>query len=323
MNTTDLLAQIRRAANIRDTHPEWTSTAILDEATHELRQRFGEVVLRSRGGYWRHLSHVPLVADQRGYRIPPRAYANAVDMLELQVGDTYRQLFPLPLRETGSVDSQSGTPTHFIVRNDRIELYPRPSDSGALLRITYTLQPSALVPVSANGVISVIVGYDDFLFAAAHSGAVSGVTVGSRVDIVHPSGAFDLSLIDAEVDSITPSTAIQVYRPPNTSAAFTYTTQDQEGAAIEVGDQIRVAGESEYPMLPEDFHMALAQATAASISIKRGNVSKAQALYAKVEDELQRFANRIEPRVKFSASMLRRRVGPLRGRRFNGGPVAP
>lgn len=320
MNTTELLAQIRRAANIRDTHPEWTSTAILDEATHELRQRFGEVVLRSRGGYWRYLSHVVLVADQRGYRVPPRAYANAVDMLELQVGDTYRQLHPLPLRETGSVDAQSGTPTHFIVRNDRIELYPKPAESGAFLRFTYTLRPSALAAVTAAGVVTSVVGYDNQTLAVLYSGGQpAGLT--SPVDFVHPAGGFDLSMVDASVSTAS-GTGIAVYRPPSTAAA-TYTTHDQEGTTVAVGDLVRTAGTSEYPMLPEDFHMALAQATAASISIKRGNTAKAQALYAKVEDELQRFANRIEPRVKFSSAMLRRRVGPLRGRRFYGGPIAP
>jgi hypothetical protein len=322
LNSTELLAQIRRAANLRDTHPEWTTAAILAEATHELRQRFGDVVLRSQGGYWRHIQHQAIVAGRRTYRIPPRAYANAIDKIEIRHGEEFYPLDPLHERDSGSVTSRTGTPTHFLVQNDRIHLYPKPTAAG-VIRITYVLRPSTLVAVDAGGVITSVV--NELLnnpvngFGVEWASAPANVVDSGYVDVIHPDGAFDAAIVSGLVSSLSGSDGF-FWNPPNTETEPDVGYSDQELAVVGVGDLVRLAGVSEYPMLPEDFHMALVEATAASISLKRGNTKKAATLYAKVEDELIRFGNRIEPRVKFSPALLRRRVGPLRtGRRFFGG----
>jgi hypothetical protein len=67
---------------------------------------------------------------------------------------------------------------------------------------------------------------------------------------------------------------------------------------IIAGDYVRLAGQAEWPCLPDDFHRCLADATAVKILIELNLVEKSAVLAANNGNDLQRFKSLLVPRVK-------------------------
>lgn len=309
MNADELVTTVRYSAYIKDSHPEYTNARIRIELWNCLANLFGDRVLKSRSGYWRQHQLITLTAGKRAYRLPERALAKAVDLVEVLDGTQYRKLTELDQREAGGLEGETGDPVYYEVGADYLYLHPTPSAAGTM-RIKFPLRPPKLVQAQTKGLIAAvnvaghIVNATDIPDAYA-SGSAVPIADYDPVDVVNPNGWSELALFSEPQ-----------LGPISTTFFTTVTTADMY--RVQVGDYMRAADESEFPMLPEEFHHTLADAAAANILLHMRDGTKAQTLAAKVTGELDRFQEQIQPRFKYSPRPLRRRRS--RGMRW---PIAP
>ena len=82
------------------------------------------------------------------------------------------------------------------------------------------------------------------------------------------------------------------------AGVFTLTCPPQDMMRIQVGDLARYADESELPMLAQEYHQTLADATAAGVLARMGIQGRAEMLSAKVQADLDRLKTVAAPRTK-------------------------
>jgi hypothetical protein len=279
---------------LNSSDPDYTDARLRIEAWNVLVDSFAETMYRSNAGYWRQLKLFTLVVGQRGYRLPARALANAVEFVEVMYGSDYRKLHFIEIRDVGSMESALGNPNWYTVDGDYINIYPLPT-SAITMRVKFAIRPSTLVAEQTAGRITAVVEATRVVTvnsAPIIRSTTQTMVTGDLADVVHPNGGFELGAFDC---SVTVS---------GTSLTFPSGT---DMSRIAVGDYVRGAQETDWPMLPVEFHRTLADATAAVVCVQRGLMPKAQALASMVGPQMERLRNIIQPRVKFDPAVLRRR----------------
>ncbi len=294
MKDSEILASIRYSATLNSADPNYTDARLRIEAWNMLVASFADSISRSRSGYWRQVALYTLAASQRGYRLPARALANAVELVEVLSGTDYRKLSALELRRMGSIESLSGDPRGYLVEGDYINLFPLPSAAGTL-RAKFAIRPSKLVAEQTAGLILTVtpatrqVTVNVLPTVRATSAAIA---TGTLVDVVHPAGGYELGAYDCAVTV----SVLTITFPVGTDMT-----------RIAVGDYVRGAEETDWPMLPEEFHLTLCEATASKICVDRGMMQKAQILAGVVGPQIERLKSLIQPRAKFDPRALRKR----------------
>ncbi len=289
MRVDELVTAVRLAARIDDGDDDYTAARIRQELTDTLHTVFGGKVVAARSGYWLHRYEVD-IDGSTSYRLPHRA--GAIESVEiLDAGDAA-----------------------YDVLGDRVQFDDDNPPSSGTLRVTYYVRPSLLVQEQTVDVGRVTACDPDALTVTVASVpivdrvAAASVVSGDIVDIIHKNGWHELSLVGYAANA-----------PTLVSSTFTFPA-GTDLSAVEVGDKVRAADQTEWPCIQDEYHRALAEITAANILRARGQFQKAEAIMAmmigsQVEPgPLQRFADQIEPRVKAERQTCVPRVGVLRGR---------
>ena len=141
----------------------------------------------------------------------------------------------------------------------------------------------------------------DMVAVAAGVLTPAAITSGSvRIDIIHGDGWHELALTGAE----------------QTLAGSVFTISGSaDMSALEVGDWVRAAEQTDWPQLPDDFHATLCDATATTILNSMAMPDKASSIAQKMGSDLQRFKTLLLPRVKDSSRIIK----PTFGSRLHGG----
>ena len=304
MDSTALVTAVRIAGFIPDNSPDYTDSRIRTELVDVLHEIYEKTVVNARQGFWLQQSITDIEADQYYYRIPARAVTGGLEKLQaIDGGGKVRHLVYTDLKTAYQYENQGpGEPRAFVILGDQIQLLPKPSVTGWQLRFTYYIRPSALVATQTAGRVTAVnttlrtitvnaIPDDQVLTGDIVSGT-------SLIDVVHPDGWHELSLVGAT----------------QTWATLTITvTDDQSMDLIQVGDYVRAAGQTDWPCLPDDFHRSLADAAAVVTLVSTGQMSKAQLLGSKVQSDIERLQDLIQPRVKDSPRILKPTYGFLRG----------
>jgi len=294
LKDSELLASIRYSATLNAADPNYTDARLRIEAWNMLVASFADSISRSRSGYWRQFKLYTLNASQRGYRLPARALGNAVELAEILVGTNYLKLHPIELRELGRFESLTGDPRGYLIEGDYLNVYGLPVASGTM-RAKFAIRPPKLVEEQTAGrILTVTPATRQVTVNTVPTVRSTGVALATAglADVVHPTGGFELGAFDCAV----------------TVAGTTITfPAGTDMSRIEVGDYVRGADETDWPMLPEEFHLTLAEATASKICIDRGMMQKASVLAASVGPQIERMKSLIQPRAKFDPRALRRR----------------
>lgn len=312
MNEAQLITAVRIAARISPSHPDYTDARIRLELNDALTTLFLHPIKSAGNGYYQHLRTAAIVSGTDVYRIYKRAVVGGLVTLEAQepsAGDV-RTLFEVDQREQANQAGQPGEPSGYIDHGDQIRLVPSPNVGGWTLRQWYKLRPSKLVDLQTDGEITnvdaanlqvtVNVIPDDQDTAAP---IVSGTTV---VDIVSPTGSHELHLVGSA----------QTYA--GTVITFPAGT---DMIRIVVGDYVRAEDQSDWPQLPPEFHRTLSDAAAVVILSGIGTLNKAQGLSSKVQGDIVRMLEMMEPRVRDLATPFRPRYGPIRSFRRRSPPA--
>ncbi len=310
MDSTELIAAIRHAAHLATSHPTYTDARLLLEATDTVRTVFGEPILSARQGYWLHREEQAMTTTiGNAYRIPHRSMVNGLKHVEAaDSDDKFYSLRPAKESELGRI-TEAGEPALYDIEADYIRIYPPLANDNFTLRLSYYLRHPQLVAVQTDGEITAISGQvlsvnvipDDQV-------ASTSIVNGDLVDVIKGNGSHDIPVVGASITisslDITIAAAVDVGR-------------------VAVGDFVRFAQQSDWPMLPQDFHRTLADATAVVILTDMGAVGKAAALAQKVSNDIDRLKTMIQPRNKHADRVIRPQHRAFRNRTGRRWPLAP
>lgn len=305
MNTSELLTALRYSAYIGDAsaYTAYTDARLLIELDDKLNSVFGDIIIKARNGYWLKETITATVIGRDRYRIPYRACVGGLEKIEIadsNAGSFFR-LSEVPSAEfqrfEGPISGNPGFPSVYTIQGDQIVMAPTP-DAALPMRFTYYVRPSKLVPqqssTAGGGTVRGLVTdvntaartltIDVLPFDMSLAVPAAITSASQLIDVVHPNGWHELALVGA----------------PQTIAGagpFTITVGGNADLSdIERGDFVRVAEQTDWPCLPDDYHRALADVAAVKVMIERNVPS--DALTQNVANDLERFRSDLLPRVK-------------------------
>ena len=269
---------------------------------------FVRAIVESGEGYWRQPHYQQLTSGTAVYPMPPRAAQQTLWSVEYRAlatsggcvncsltGGRFSTLTRLGYEDGADLESSSGTPKRFIEYGDHVRLSPAPNSNDMQVRMWYPLRPPALVAAqlaTTDGVVSAVNTSSKTITVtgtprgpSGGSGSALSSAGGYRIDVVSPNANHELHLVGALVASFA-------------AGVFTLTCPPQDMMRIQVGDLARYADESELPMLAQEYHQTLADATAAGVLARMGIQGRAEMLSAKVQADLDRLKTVAAPRTK-------------------------
>jgi hypothetical protein len=307
MHTAALLYWLRTDAYIGDAsaYPDQTDIALLPELTHKLHTVFEDIVVKARAGYWLKEDTLITISGRGRYRIPPRSVVGGLEKIEVAPNGVYYALKEVSPEDMssweGSISAGNpGNPAVFIAMGDQIEMFPTPN-AVFPIRMTYYIRPSQLTASQNNQFVDGQSGGTDrgritaitntptdkrlwvnavpFDMAIASPAAMTT----QSIDVVHPDGWHELALVNV---TQTPDTGNFIL-PNNTDLSD-----------VQIGDYVRVADQTDWPCIPDDFHRCLADVAAIKVAVELGLREKGDDLAMNVENDLVRFRSLLLPRVK-------------------------
>ena len=250
--TTELLAGIKRRANIPSASGVFGDAELLTMATEELRSYIVPLVLKHREDYWL-ASDVQPLTSATSYPLPSRAIGGKLAELSVLDASGVHE-FNIPKVSPSDLE---GARAGFYVDGLGVRLFlpngQSPTILGTTLRMRYYARPGVLIPTSSAGVVSVLSGWPSVTL----SGGYSALTTPNTYDCVGQSSPFALKTI------FTGSVA---------GATLTVTTGDS--SRFSVGDWICNSDTSPVVQAPVEFHDLLAQKVAIKVLEAKGMTEK-------------------------------------------------
>lgn len=299
---------------LEDTHPDYTDARILTELNDSFTTKFSRVVVDAGGEYWQQRVIVTPAIGQARFRLPPRA----IKLAKVEIGTgsgtatEYEDLYEITEDASSYYErpqSQTGKPQWYVMRGDQVELVPPPDVATYSIRLKYYIRPSRLVTSQCStlggsgvdrgritainlGTRLITCNVAPFDYALAVPAQVTNQSPG--LDIVHPDGWHELAM--ANQLSFT-------FNTPGPPATFTIHGTD-DMSAIQIGDYVRVAQQTDWPPIPDDYHRCVADVCSAKLLIQQMNPEKAGGIVSDVNADFERFSSII---VQRSVSANRRR----------------
>lgn len=318
MNTTELITTTRESAGIGDAaaYIDYTDARMLRELQDKLCTVFEDMVTKARSGYWLQSKLYTTTAGRAKYRIPPRAVVGGLESIAIATnsGGALYEIQQIPaedIQDYEGTPGRTGQPVVYAVVGDQIQFIPIPP-SPISFKFLYYIRPSKLVPQQSSSTGGTVRGQVTAVNTTARTITVNAlpfdqnlavpaaITSGLQtIDVVHADGWHELSLVGAT----------------QTIAGLIFTVGGTDDMSlIEVGDFVRVADQTDWPCLPDDFHRCLCDATAVKILIELHLNEKSDVLAGNNGNDLVRFKSLLYPRVKSAP----KQIGIMR--RSRGGP---
>jgi len=237
-------------------------------------------LLREAGGEHLVVPHtIQVTPGVSEYRLPPRAVANGIRRVSVQLETLQPQLPQL------SPDALDSAPGGYYLRGARLVLWPTPTEARTL-RVDYLLRPSQLVPDTAVGVVTSVTTLGTSL-VVEYSGDLGGAASSVPIDVVRASPPFDVLGVEAR-GSIGQIGGVWRWTVPSAQRALL-----QE--APEVGDYLCPPDTSPVPQVPLELHALLAQRTAYAVLTALGDAGTSAA-YDRCEDMRTQLLAMLRPR---------------------------
>lgn len=306
MRSDELIASVRKAAFIRNNHPDYTDADLLNELNDSLRSLFSDLMTIPRQGYWQKQFIGTTTVNKSVYRIPHRAVVGGIEKFELADSDgTFYALDAVTENHAQFYESfagRSGTPVYYVHRGDQLDLLPTPN-AAIQYRVTYYARPSKLSTqqsFATGGFVNrgQITAIDPALRAATLNALPFDMSLAApvaitsnlqSVDVVHPNGTFEVALV-----GVTQSIS---------GLVITFGGAD-DVSEVQVGDYVRVSMQTDWPPLPEDFHRLLGDVTAVKVMLQLNMTAKASVLASSASGDLER--------LRLLVSTQRTRRNPVR-----------
>jgi hypothetical protein len=324
VRTEELIAATRMSAFIGPgtSYTDWDDPRVTIELNDKLQSAFEDVVVKARAGYWLHEFVYTTIANDSDYRIPARSVVGGLEKVEIASGTSqpYTKLDEIPVSVSQNYRSPASSsiagpsnPYVYCVNGDLVDVIPTPP-AGYLLKLTYYIRPSRLVTsqsstqfgaladrgrITAINTSTRVVTVNALPFDYSLTTPVAITSGTQTLDCVHPDGWHELSYVGA------------TQTLSGTNITF---TDSQDMTDIQVGDYVRVADQTDWPCLPDDFHRCLADTAAIKILLMMALDEKAAPLTENVGNDINRFKSLLLPRVKAdpkSVPLMRRSRGVI------------
>lgn len=297
--TTDVLADVRRAASLPTTSTDWTDLVLLREATNVLWDFAGWAL--SQGGEGRMLSQLdrpitsalPGAAGQREFLLPPGGVLSTVEDVAFidSTGMNEWRLLRIDHADGGLVSTyaETGTPGAYTLLGDRIRLYPTPN-TGGTLRITYPRRHAELVADTAANCATLA----SVTSASATTAqltilvAITGLAVGDTLDVIRASYPHASIVDSCEVTALAGANLLVTVDRPLT--AFT--------GHVLSGARVVRAGRSPYVAMPLELRSCITEKITANVLRTVGDLQGSMASEQAATVALARAMQALSPRAK-------------------------
>jgi hypothetical protein len=272
--TTELLASIKRRANIPSASGVFGDAELLAIASEELRTYIVPLVLKHREDYWL-TSDAYTLTTSTSYPVPSRSIGGK--LAEVTVLDGSGREYNLPrVMPSDLEESRPG----FYMDGNGVRIYVRgnqpPTVLGQTLRLRYYVRPSTLIATTAAANVSSLAGWPVVTLSGGYATLVA-------------SGTYDC------VGFESPFPIKTIFTGGIAGSSLTVGTGSSD--RFTVGDWICNAGESPVVQAPVEFHDLLAQKVSIKVFESKGMTEK----LGSAREELGRMeadaSNLITPRV--------------------------
>lgn len=291
MNETELVEWVRDEATLSARSTNYPKSKIVQMMRFNMQQVFSPLIANARCGYWFHTFTRTLGQNNRYVRLPARS-CPSIEQCDISADDGR---FYEPLTEALESEMQDWerdsyreqTPQAFVLRGTTIFLSNPSLIDTCKLRVKTVVRPSLLVEEQTAGLVT-DVDYDARVITVNSmpvnrltSTTISGV---QTLDCIDAQGSFERTLLDAQ-GTVLNGTTIQI-------------ANGYDLVRVQPGDYVRVANQSDWPQLPEEFHALLGSITAIPICRQQDLNARADTLSSTCSDALQRLKSHIVARVR-------------------------
>lgn len=249
--TSDFATAVKRRAAIPDSQSTFDSTALYALGDEEIRSKLLPLILRNIEDFYTTSYDYSITANQAGYQIPTRAVAASLRDVEI-VQSTDTQL-RTPLERIAPEDLYSVTTgnyriqkTGFYLRGNQVIMYPAPTVTQDLLRLSYSCRPNRLVDSTECGkILSINTSTNTVIIDTA---APSTFSVSQPLDFINAQPHFDWWAQDQTPLSFSTTTYA------NDTIVFSSLP-----TGLAVGDYLCLTGESCIVQVPVELQPLLIQ----------------------------------------------------------------
>jgi hypothetical protein len=265
-------------------------------------------VLKSvREEYQEQTQNIPLVSGVQTYRLPTRAVAAGIKLVERQVGGDYVVLEPINQHDAAVYGGDGYGTGDFVLEGNNLRLLPSVTAAGSL-RITYYRRFSTLVPAEEAGEVeSIDTSTGEVTLLSAPAGFLPSPYPSSQYDFIRGTPHFDVMAMDLTAPL---SGLVLAFAPAELPSA------------LAAGDFVALAGQTPICNAPLEMQDLLVK-RAVYVYLLGQKDPGAQAAKASLDEAEQQAKALLSPRVEASEGLLINRNGPGwnrwgRRRRFSG-----
>lgn len=291
--TSDLITAIKRRSAVPTSQVTFSSTDFAQLADEEIRSKLAPLVLKTMEELWVRFVDTPVIANQSNYLIPTRAIASALRNVQLvdqnnpQNRRELERLSPEDLTSTYTGDYRFViTKAGFYMEGNNVVLYPTPTSTQNLLRLSYYCRPNSLVDVSACAQVQSI---DTSLNQITVTSLPTTFSTATPLDFVKANPGFECSAID---------------QTPTNIAGMVLTFGSTLPTDLSVGDYLCLAGQSCVVQIPVELQPLLVQYVVVRVLSSQGDAESLAAAIKELEKLEANALLLISPRVAGKAKRV-------------------
>lgn len=298
--TTDLASAVERRAAIPTSQATFTPADLYALGDEEIRSKLIPLICRNIEDFYTQFKDLPLIANQAAYQIPSRAIAGALrDVQIVQTNDTESRT---PLERLAPEDLYSSVGGNFrftikkngfYLQGNQVVIYPMPTLTSNLLRLSFYCRPNMLVdPTSCGQVLSIAttnVANDTIVFSTTLPDPML-TTVGGALpplDFISAQPHFDWWSQDQVPSSVATTTV------SNDTLVFSAAVSTN----LAIGDYVCLAGQSCVVQVPVELQPLLTQYVVVRVLSAQADQQALQAAIAELTKLEENAILLIAPRV--------------------------
>lgn len=204
--SSDLMTSVKRKAHVPTSQSTFQAADFYSLADEEIRSKLLPLILAQMEEFYVRTFDYAITANQQAYLIPPRAIASKLRDVQIVNSSNSDNRFPLDRINPGDLYASGGSSARLTVQKNgfypqgnQILIYPTPTQTVNLLRLSYYCRPSSLVDPTACALITAINTGTNALTVAS---LPSTMTTSTPLDFVKANPGFECSAIDQTAISI-------------------------------------------------------------------------------------------------------------------------
>lgn len=290
--TTGLVAKLKRFGSVPTSQALFLAADFIALMNDELMNTLLPLIQRAKEDFFITSSDTAIVSGTAAYTIPSRAAGSQLQ--DIVIVDSNGNEQGMANLGAAGIKSQGGFATNdnfgFYVKDNKIVLFPTPTETGRSIRFKYVRRPNQLVPVSSAGLIS---SFNSGTRVITLSSAPSAFTTSKTYDLISNIPPFVSLGDDLAVTSIVGNLVTMTAALPSELANGMYLCE---------------ASESPIPQVPPEAHAIIAQLGAVK-ALEAMNDKNYKNAKTKADQMLSDFLDLISPRIDDSGEKVVNRGG--------------